>query len=62
MKLWTKEYSILEEDDFFFIFKEWLFLGRFSFTGEYVFPGYESITEAENRVEELKNPKNVELL
>jgi len=62
MKLWTKEYSIIQTGRQFFIFKEWLFFGRWSFSGEFLFSGYDNLIDAEIRLEEIRNPKNVEIL
>jgi len=62
MKFLTKHYCVIEEDGLFFIFREEFLFNRFSLCGEKIGQPFDNLVNAELRLEEILNPKNIELV
>lgn len=55
-----KKYNIVEYDSKFHVMREWVLFGLYSITGQFTCEeGFLTYEEAENRLQEILNPKDV---
>ena len=62
MKLLSTHYCVIFEKEQFFIFREMYVFNCFSLCGEIISEGFDSLLDAELRLEEIITPKTIELL